>query len=571
MKDAIAKIPSAWVTPTEFEFIAAELANESGEDRKTSYAKLAKQLEVTRRGKFENVVENRAEQWEYTSRFFDDLSQDTECHDQVLAAFCWQVIGNKGLPLLLEQNAFFRKTRIDDNQRTSMDRDSKKGKQKYRGKTAEICRDSIRSVLKPLSQKQLKKLASRLGISIDEIPELYEGASLRNLLRILNPTPDKVRFSRVHSVNDLSPTLALNKELAKWEGYRNFKNQQKELLKFRIRYHAAEFADPGLELNRDLKNLFGNPGSSPELIDIGKFVLDARSHRRINESEKMRRWFLQTLPAGKDGWKMDYFSRAGVELTDDQYRRLLMASNAATLQLYEAKSIREIVKINNQWLEKVGGFLVPKQSVRLFQTAIAEQGLVFFLVREDVGSEFGISPTQQRKILATAEKLKQEVQQQDTNLKQSFAREILESLPERSRLRLLRMLDTNTKNLQVRLLRPRHVFARSKRFRVHARIICRVGCLRKSFEASQEKLESRRCWRYLEPPGSLRLQHAGVLVVVVRSTDFSRNPEMYTSTKRSAKSQASEHSTVSTSPCVLINRNSSSRRQPFQLTSLKTT
>ena len=443
--DTIADMPSAYLTVDEFYMVSAWYAEREGLELEKTYLELEAKLEKHWESKSSNVISTRKQQWDYVEAFFEKLARETSCHDQVLAAFCWRIFGVKGLPLLLKQKMIFEKTGIEESHWLAIDKAAKRREKEYLSKIPPFCRQAIQKILNELTEKQQNMLASRLGIAIEKIPELYDDCFIKDLDHILSSKPQHcVRFCSIHVQNDGWP-ISFRKRLEEWENPETFSRNRRELVRLAIRHHVTEFKEPNLKVSDDLKNMFSNVSSFPMLLDTREFTVDDRIRRRLNADTNMRKWFLANYPTEHNAWRKDDYRRTNVELTHDQYRKLLLLSNDATDKLDKVESIEEVVDIHNEWIAELDEFLLPQQSARIYQSTVARQGLVFFLTREDVAREMRITEAQRRKILAVAKKLRQEAKEFDAALRADLITQILDTLPADSRHRLLKLLGTDSK------------------------------------------------------------------------------------------------------------------------------
>jgi hypothetical protein len=137
------------------------------------------------------------------------------------------------------------------------------------------------------------------------------------------------------------------------------------------------------------------------VLPTGISFLNSTAYSILSGDPKYKDYSLKNLEVlNSTGMRANFFVTE-YELTDEQFRRLLIAAKAATDEFIRSDSIHEIVEANNRFFEAAGKILLPEQSVLFFRYLVANNGLVAFLTRSDVRSEFGISNEQAKRLLAT--------------------------------------------------------------------------------------------------------------------------------------------------------------------------
>ena len=454
------EMPGTKFTVKVIDALADEIAGEHCLDYRAVFHMLEKRLEEHLSLKSKNKIGNLAEQWEFVFSFFEDLKTNTRCHEEVRATFCWKVIGARRLTLLLQQKRFAVQTGISEKDLLKLANTAKKTGSVYKAKVSVHSKKTIRKILDLLSKKQQQKLAFRTGISPEKAHELYADCKIVALTRILDATPRKIELCKLHSVNHRKPRhpkLPL-KTIKRWTSFYENKALQAEMSRMSILHHVVQFNKPELEITEDLRQIFSTPDYTVQIVSTEGMIVSSEIHRWLSAKPEHRDYYLKTLQPESNAWRVHYFERANLELTAEQYRKLVVLSYEATNRLLDAKTEQEVIEANNKWIAGLGEFLLPKQAALVFHQTLASQGLVFYLTRPDVMKTMDISESQKKKIVSVAKECADTARKFDQQLRDSCIDEIINKLTPLQRKKLFQLLDVTPKEFREVVAAKRNFF-----------------------------------------------------------------------------------------------------------------
>ncbi len=460
VKREIQKMPFV-MRRAEFSQVVNEVAQRNGEDHRLVHKRLFKRLQKYYEQNRTGNIDDLREQWQYVKAALADFDQNLHDRKVILSAFSWRVIGNKGLPFYLEQPLFAEILQINKDDLAAFDSAISKAKVIYRSRMTAKKRQMIKNVLNELTAKQLRKLSRRLGLHSESIPLLYDSSDLSSMRFVLSGKPKSIRFCQKINIATHAKQLRIRLELVDaiedWDKKISDDGKRPELKTFDIKHHVTESAMSN-RVSKELQGIFAQSPREVFWINTRLFTVDSNAFANLSRAKDTKKRFLENMYRDPQAWMKEFFKRGGAELTNEQYRQLLIVSNDATKKLLKAKTLNDVVDISNQWHRAVGEFLLPQQGVFLFRGVIARNGLVFFLTRSDVAKSFGISSTQQNRLKRVGRSSEKELENFEKKLRRELLESIVNDFPKRRRNSLFKVLDVSKQEFIEILLNEKSFF-----------------------------------------------------------------------------------------------------------------
>ena len=402
---------------------------------------LKKRWEDYYRAKDPAVVENLAEQKSLVAEILRELSSSTSesCIARTKLAFHWFCLGSRGIRSVLAKDELLKEKQSIYDRLKIKEQSSKIN--------VESRREAIEKILRSVREKPLTSLEKRLGVPRQEIPALYDLVRHQFFVAMLN---GKKRSAQVASLPPFASDYANKKLLAtmqKLEKSRDPLNRE-PLKSLKIRMHVHDNFKGKLEITKEIKELYSNmtdPYVYP-LIPNGESILDESEFFRLS-NPSYREFALKDLAPFNHGWHRSLFESFGMELTDDQYRQMLLLACDITNQLRVVTSIKKIAELNNQWHSELAEILLPKQSLIFFHLTFGTTGIVTHLTRPDVMKDLGIDEFQAEKIKAMGKKCATEFERRIENFRVSAIQNLLNELTPEVKRRLQEKLGFETKKV----------------------------------------------------------------------------------------------------------------------------
>ena len=283
-----------------------------------------------------------------------DLSK-MDCFDQFqmeLAAYSFIVLSPK--QLVDHAKLLFGKEVKQDSAIVKLRYERDQGRFDQTEISRKIRRAMLDEVFGNLKDFQKKKFAVRLGMDPLKINQIFDSP-------FVIPTHHLRAKSRTKMYGGLA------EELTKDE-------LERRLRKERIRYHINEPNPSDDQLKRIAIIFSGGPDySTPFLNDY---------------------WCDQFSPAGFQD----------VEFLDFQKEELGKYRIEWKKKRNAAKSVSELIRINNEFTMGLSDILLPNQTSEYFPRFVSKTGLIAFLTRDNVAREYELTHDQRDKLIAAGEK-----------------------------------------------------------------------------------------------------------------------------------------------------------------------